>query len=65
MKLSGFDDVNDKREEPFQQILNEVSGPFEDYLHTSGHRNQKREILDLHFLIDMNKYYSIHFCGAL
>lgn len=49
IKWSGFDDENDQAWEPFQQILHDMPGPLEDCLHTSGHRNLRREILDLYF----------------
>lgn len=46
---SSFDAHEDQTSEPLCQIKEDVPGQLEDYLHTAGDRNLKREILALYF----------------
>lgn len=60
-----FDDENDQTWEASQQIRDDAPGLLEGHLHTSGHKNLKREILDLYFRFDINIYLAIHIYGSL
>lgn len=49
IRWAGLDEDEDRTWEPIRQIRDDLPGVLEDYLHTSGKRNIKRNALDLHY----------------
>lgn len=49
MKWLGFEKGNDKTWEAHSSVKEDMPGTLEDYLHSAGDRNIKREVIDLYF----------------